>query len=114
MQNICSILSKEPLSMNVPVHASGASKGRAQPPSAGRDTGRIPMPKSAKDGSAAHVMETVEKEGVRWLDLWFVDLLGSLQHITVPANPVKEEDFKDGSGKLDGAPIKGVKEDHEA
>src|SRR3989337_4550284 len=102
MQNICSILSKEPLSMNVPVHASGASKGRAQPPSAGRDTGRIPMPKSAKDGSAAHVMETVEKEGVRWLDLWFVDLLGSLQHITVPANPVPQQHLTKGAPESTG------------
>ncbi len=72
------------------------------------------MPKSAKNGTAANVMETVKKERVRWIDLWFVDLLGSLQHITVPANTVSEDDFRDGIGKLDGSSIKGFKEIHES
>ena len=72
------------------------------------------MARSAKNGSAAHVMEMAKKEGVRWFDLWFVDLLGSLQHITVPASSVGEDDFKHGIGKLDGSSIKGFKEIHES
>src|SRR3989337_1026328 len=72
------------------------------------------MPKSAKNHGAASVLATVQKEEVRWRDLWFVDRLGSLQHITGPANTVGEDDFKDGIGKLDGSSIKGFKEIHES
>jgi glutamine synthetase len=72
------------------------------------------MAKSAKNNGVASVLARVQKEEVRWLDLWFVDLLGSLQHITVPSNTVKEEDFRDGIGKLDGSSIKGFKEIHES
>ncbi len=72
------------------------------------------MTKSVKNGGAARVLETVEKEKVRWFDLWFVDLLGALQHITVPSSSVKEDDFKHGIGKLDGSSIKGFKEIHES
>ncbi|HEV8595837.1 MAG TPA: type I glutamate--ammonia ligase [Thermoplasmata archaeon] len=72
------------------------------------------MAKSVKNGGVVSVLETATKEKVRWYDLWFVDLLGSLQHITVPANTVSEDDFRDGIGKLDGSSIKGFKEIHES
>ncbi|HKZ48242.1 MAG TPA: type I glutamate--ammonia ligase [Thermoplasmata archaeon] len=62
----------------------------------------------------ADVLASVKKDGVKWLDLEFVDLLGGLQHITVPADTVTTDDFRDGIGKLDGSSIKGFKEIHES
>lgn len=38
-----------------------------------------------------------------------MDIPGYIQHITIPAYSLKEEDFKDGIGKLDGSSIKGFK-----
>src|SRR5207253_542741 len=47
-------------------------------------------------------------------DLQFVDVLGALQHITIPATSLGNEEFKRGIGKLDGSSIKGFKEIHES
>jgi len=60
------------------------------------------------------VVESVKESAVKWLDLQFVDLVGGLQHITVPSDTVKEDDFKEGIGKLDGSSIKGFKEVQES
>ena len=62
----------------------------------------------------ADVLASVKKDGVKWIDLEFVDLLGGLQHIAVPADTVTTDDFRDGIGKLDGSSIKGFKEIHES
>ncbi len=55
------------------------------------------------------VLKKVKEKRIRWIDLHFVDLLGKLQHITVPARELNEEMFKKGFGKLDGSSIKGFK-----
>lgn len=60
------------------------------------------------------VLDKMKKDGVRWVDLQFVDLLGGLQHITIPAHTLDEKSFKNGVPKLDGSSIKGFKEIHES
>src|SRR3990172_8254496 len=60
------------------------------------------------------VLKRIESEGIRWIDLQFVDLLGGLQHITIPSTSLGPEEFKRGVGKLDGSSIKGFKEIHES
>src|SRR5206468_7862566 len=62
----------------------------------------------------ASVMKRIETEGIRWIDLQFVDVLGALQHITIPSTSLGAEEFKRGVGKLDGSSIKGFKEIHES
>src|SRR3990172_9286955 len=71
-------------------------------------------PSKNQNLSAKDVMNSIAKEHVRWLDLQFVDLLGALQHISVPTKSVDEGSFKGGIGKLDGSSIKGFKEIHES
>lgn len=44
---------------------------------------------------------------VKWVDLQFTDLLGSLQHVTIPAKDFDESGITQGFGKLDGSSIKG-------
>ncbi|HEY5539389.1 MAG TPA: glutamine synthetase, partial [Thermoplasmata archaeon] len=62
----------------------------------------------------ASVLKQIETEKIRWIDLQFVDVLGALQHITIPSTSLGPEDFKRGVGKLDGSSIKGFKEIHES
>ncbi|MBI4361124.1 type I glutamate--ammonia ligase [Candidatus Micrarchaeota archaeon] len=52
----------------------------------------------------------MKEERISWVDLQFVDLVGALQHISVPAHTLDEKDFEIGVGKLDGSSIKGFKE----
>ncbi len=56
----------------------------------------------------------LKKNGIRWVDLQFTDLLGRLQHVTVPAEDFNREAFSEGIGKLDGSSIKGFTEIYES
>src|SRR5438477_588070 len=71
-------------------------------------------PAKAKKMTVASVLKQIETEKIRWVDLQFVDVLGALQHITIPATSLGTEEFKLGVGKLDGSSIKGFKEIHES
>src|SRR5205809_217365 len=71
-------------------------------------------PAKAKKMTVASVLKQIETEKIRWIDLQFVDVLGALQHITIPATSLGTEEFKLGVGKLDGSSIKGFKEIHES
>src|SRR5438034_1260964 len=71
-------------------------------------------PAKSKKMTVASVMKRIETEGIRWIDLQFVDVLGALQHITIPSTSLGAEEFKRGVGKLDGSSIKGFKEIHES
>ncbi len=64
--------------------------------------------------NGAEAMERLKSDGVKWIDLQFVDIIGGLQHITVPTYHVGERDFTNGIGKLDGSSIKGFKDIHES
>lgn len=59
---------------------------------------------------AATVLERIRQDGVRWVDLQFVDFVGGLQHITVPGHHFGEKELEHGVGKLDGSSIKGFKQ----
>src|SRR6266849_3503609 len=71
-------------------------------------------PAKSKKMTVASVLKQIESEKIRWIDLQFVDVLGSLQHITIPSTSLGSEEFKRGVGKLDGSSIKGFKEIHES
>ena len=53
-------------------------------------------------------VEFAKKNKVQIVDLKFVDLLGTWQHFSIPAEELTEGVFKDGSG-LDGSSIRGWK-----
>ena len=56
--------------------------------------------------SARDVLKRIKEEGIRFLDLKFVDLHGTLQHLTVPTEVVDEGSFRQGFG-FDGSSVKG-------
>jgi glutamine synthetase len=64
--------------------------------------------------TGAEALARLKADNVKWVDLQFVDLVGGLQHITVPSYHVTERDFTVGMGKLDGSSIKGFKDINES
>jgi glutamine synthetase len=67
------------------------------------------LPASGPDAIAR-----LKADGVQWVDLQFVDVVGGVQHITIPAHSMRERDFTNGIGKLDGSSIKGFKDIQES
>ncbi|MGD0729046.1 MAG: type I glutamate--ammonia ligase [Candidatus Micrarchaeaceae archaeon] len=61
-----------------------------------------------------YALSTIRDNKIRWIDLQFTDLLGRLQHITIPSSEFTEESFSEGFGKLDGSSIRGFAEIHES
>ena len=54
------------------------------------------------------IFEMIKKEGIKMIDLRFVDIFGQWQHFTSPVEHFKPDDFKEGIG-FDGSSIKGFK-----
>ncbi|MDE1870912.1 MAG: type I glutamate--ammonia ligase [Candidatus Micrarchaeota archaeon] len=44
---------------------------------------------------------------IRWVDLQFTDLPGTVHHVTIPASSFTDESFEEGFAKLDGSSIRG-------
>ncbi|MEA2219335.1 MAG: glutamine synthetase, partial [Solirubrobacteraceae bacterium] len=63
--------------------------------------------------TAAEVLEFAAQRGVEMVDLKFVDLPGSWQHMTLPLGALDEGDFTAGLG-FDGSSIRGFQEIHES
>jgi glutamine synthetase len=66
------------------------------------------------DKNPESVLEQLKKEDIRWIDLQFVDLLGLLQHVTVPARTIEKKHFLEGIPKLDGSSVRGFTDIHES
>src|ERR1700745_3511867 len=56
----------------------------------------------------AEVLKYAEKNGAKFVDFKFVDMLGIWQHTTMPIHKLKEESFTEGFG-LYGTSIRGWK-----
>jgi glutamine synthetase len=63
--------------------------------------------------SAAEVLEFALQRGVQLVDLKFVDLPGTWQHMTLPIGSIDVDDFEAGLG-FDGSSIRGFQEIHES
>ncbi|MDW8044186.1 MAG: type I glutamate--ammonia ligase [Nitrososphaerota archaeon] len=64
--------------------------------------------------TAQEVMDIIKREGVRFIDLQFTDLIGRFHHVTVPSSTFKIEVFRSGIPKLDGSAVKGFTEIYES
>jgi len=62
----------------------------------------------------SEVLERLDKEGVRFIDLQLTDVLGKFHHVTVTREFLDEEAFEKGVPKLDGSSVKGFVEIHES
>ena len=63
--------------------------------------------------SPAEVLEFAAEHGVEMVDLKFVDLPGTWQHMTLPIGALDSGDFESGLG-FDGSSIRGFQEIHES
>jgi glutamine synthetase len=63
--------------------------------------------------SAAEVLEFAAERGAELVDLKFVDLPGTWQHMTLPLAALDADDFESGLG-FDGSSIRGFQEIHES
>src|ERR1700688_2708515 len=63
--------------------------------------------------SAGEVLSYIEREGVRFVDVRFVDLPGTVQHFTFPGENFGETVFTEGL-MFDGSSIRGFQEIHES
>src|SRR5215208_3838601 len=52
-------------------------------------------------------MHKLSEDKIKFLDLQFTGLMGSLHHTTIAANMLRKENFEDGLPKLDGSSIRG-------
>ncbi|MER3452565.1 MAG: type I glutamate--ammonia ligase, partial [Acidimicrobiia bacterium] len=66
-----------------------------------------------QERSPSEVVRLVRDEGVEIVDLRFCDLPGLMQHFSVPAHELTEEDFEEGYG-FDGSSIRGFQEIQES
>ena len=64
--------------------------------------------------SADDIMDKLEKDDIKFIDLQFTGLYGKFHHITIPANMFKKTDFENGLPKVDGSSIRGFTEIHES
>ena len=63
--------------------------------------------------TASEVLEFAAERGVEMVDLKFVDLPGTWQHMTLPLAALDASDFRSGLG-FDGSSIRGFQEIHES
>src|ERR1700761_4283375 len=68
---------------------------------------------AAGASSAAEVIDFATERGVEMVDLKFVDLPGTWQHMTLPLRALDIDDFEDGLG-FDGSSIRGFQEIQES
>ena len=57
------------------------------------------------------LLHEIKEQKIQFLDLKFVDLFGSLQHLTMPVEVVDEDTFKHGVG-FDGSSVRGFQQIH--
>jgi len=53
------------------------------------------------------VMNKIQSEDIRFIDLQFTDVPGKLQHVTVPSHTIDADAWTNGIPKLDGSSIRG-------
>jgi glutamine synthetase len=60
------------------------------------------------------VLDMVERQGVKFVDLQFTDVPGRLRHVSIPSEMMHEKMFSDGVAKLDGSSVRGFVEIQES
>ncbi len=62
---------------------------------------------SRKSLNVQDVMNKIQSEDIRFIDLQFTDVPGKLQHVTVPSHTIDADAWTNGIPKLDGSSIRG-------
>ena len=60
------------------------------------------------------ILAQIRAHKLRWVELFYTDILGSYNHIHLPVDAVEPEAFVSGIPKLDGSSVRGFKEIYES
>lgn len=58
----------------------------------------------------AEVLEQIRSQQLRWVELFYTDLLGGFNHVHIPSNTLDADSFVSGVPKLDGSSVRGFRE----
>jgi glutamine synthetase len=56
------------------------------------------------------VIEEIRSRQLRWVELFYTDLLGGYNHLHMPSHTLEEDSFVGGIPKLDGSSVRGFRE----
>lgn len=56
------------------------------------------------------ILETLERDKIRWVQLFYTDLLGGFNVVSIPRTGLEKEMFRAGVPKLDGSSVRGFRE----
>ncbi len=60
------------------------------------------------------VLEQIRAQKIRWIEMFYTDLLGGFNHIHLPSETIEPEAFVSGLSKLDGSSVRGFREIYES
>ncbi|EQD45032.1 Glutamine synthetase, beta-Grasp domain protein [mine drainage metagenome] len=60
------------------------------------------------------ILERLREEKVRWIELFFTDLIGGFNRVQVPLATIDSDSFVSGVPKLDGSSVRGFREIYES
>jgi glutamine synthetase len=79
---------------------------RAGPGGAGAGSGRKEQAEAA--------LEAIRSQKLRWVELFYTDLMGGFNHVHIPSTSIDRDSFETGMPKLDGSSVKGFREIYES
>ena len=68
----------------------------------------------APEHTAESVLAEIRSRNLRWVELFYTDLLGGFNHVHVPSHTLDSDSFISGVPKLDGSSVRGFREIHES
>jgi glutamine synthetase len=70
----------------------------------------VGSPGESRAEHGVRVLEEIHARKLRWVELFYTDLLGGFNHIHLPAETIDEDSFVGGIPKLDGSSVRGFRE----
>jgi glutamine synthetase len=67
-----------------------------------------------RTGQAARTLEEIRSLKLRWIELFYTDLIGGFNHLHLPASTAELDWFSGGVPKLDGSSVRGFREIYES
>ena len=64
--------------------------------------------------SPTAILEKLKSEKIRWVQLFYTDVLGGYNLVSVPTGTLDEDSFESGVPKLDGSSVRGFQEIYES
>ena len=64
--------------------------------------------------TGTQLLEQIRDQKIRWIELFYTDLVGGYNHVHVPTDSIDPESFRQGIPKLYGSSVRGFREIHES